>query len=128
MPGRLIASCLAVVLAGCDVEVSLGRIDAGDSIDGAALDTSAADAPTDVLFDAACTATADASACDLCLAGACCSALSACEAAGTCSCIVGCVIAGDGDAAACSTHCGADGGEHTAVLTCAHDHCTPTCP
>ena len=52
MSGRLIASWLAVVLAGCDVEVSLGRIDAGDSIDGAALDTSTADAPPDVPVDA----------------------------------------------------------------------------
>ena len=105
-----IAVLALVLLAGCDVEASLGSHDAGRD----------AHAPS------MCHAPADAGTCAACQAESCCDAFAACAAAATCPCIVDCVLRSH-TVAECETHCGGpDHGEHAALLDCTSSHCL--CP
>ena len=108
---RMMTVALLVTIAlGCDVEASLGAHDA--DIDGA---LSTCSPP-------------DAGACAACQATSCCAAFAACTMLPTCGCIVDCTLSGhavDG----CVTHCGgAVHDMHTALITCAENHCAAACP
>lgn len=92
-------------------------LDASHGADGS-IDAPVLDAP------ATC-ATPDAGTCIQCQAAMCCAEYTACQAVPTCPCIVDCVFAGH-LVADCETHCGADHGESTALLSCAQHHCA--CP
>ena len=127
---RLLALVLSVPLLACVATGNLGKDDTGgggtdDTDDGGGTDGDRMDVGG---HDGACAPKEGDTSCQTCEKADCCEVYEACYAVDQCVCIMTCLHEGHG-LDACINNCGADGGRHVDLMTCADGHCSDAgCP